>query len=229
MRIRKFLVSGILVAFGSLSLVAEAHATTTIMVTGTSDSGPVTVSDNGSGDNDSAAGVILFNQIVGIWDIAVSTGRTQPAIGTVGDPAMDLSLTAHSTGSGSLTIAFYSDEFGPSLNNVLSASLTGILASNATVTYLTFQDETFSTYQFATPLTSQSYTGAGAFNIGPVTAPLASSSYSLLQVLKLDHVGAGTSINLDGALTAPDGGWTVAMLGSALLAIGLLRRRFGVR
>jgi hypothetical protein len=27
----------------------------------------------------------------------------------------------------------------------------------------------------------------------------------------------------------PDGGWTVAMLGSALFAIGLLRRRFGVR
>jgi hypothetical protein len=27
----------------------------------------------------------------------------------------------------------------------------------------------------------------------------------------------------------PDGGWTVAMLGSALLAIGLLRRRLGVR
>jgi hypothetical protein len=31
------------------------------------------------------------------------------------------------------------------------------------------------------------------------------------------------------AVPMPDGGWTVAMLGSALLAIGLLRRRIGVR
>lgn len=31
------------------------------------------------------------------------------------------------------------------------------------------------------------------------------------------------------AVPLPDGGWTVAMLGSALLTIGLLRRRFGVR
>jgi hypothetical protein len=57
--------------------------------------------------------------------------------------------------------------------------------------------------------------------------------------VSVDHLVGSTAIVGDGTpsapsggslvVSAPDGGWTVAMLGSGLLAIGLLRRRLGMR
>jgi hypothetical protein len=46
---------------------------------------------------------------------------------------------------------------------------------------------------------------------------------------ELNTQGPGATISFQSITSVPDGGWTVAMLGSALLAIGLLRRRLGVR
>jgi hypothetical protein len=46
---------------------------------------------------------------------------------------------------------------------------------------------------------------------------------------ELNTLGTGTTISFQSITSVPDGGWTVAMLGSGLLAIGLLRRRLGMR
>lgn len=46
---------------------------------------------------------------------------------------------------------------------------------------------------------------------------------------ELTTQGNGATISFLSNASVPDGGWTVAMLGSALLAVGLLRRRFGIR
>jgi hypothetical protein len=138
---------------------------------------------------------------------------------------MNLFVSATSLGTQApthpLVVTFDAGVFGPS-NAKLTASLDNISTPNGgSVAYNTYLLDPPNSPVSLTALT----TAATATAILPIT-----SGYSLRQVITFTPTSTGTSnFSANAIADVPDGGWTVAMLGSALFAVGLLRRRFGVR
>lgn len=222
MRIRRFLVAGLIVATVGLGAASRVDASSITLADSVTLSS-VTVTD---GDFD---GLILFNGSLGIWNVTVTQGTTKPALGAAGQPVMDLQVFASSTQAGTLTVSFSEGGFSLLPGKIVANFSATTLASGSVATYDTYDDLALSS-----ALTSQSLSGPGSPSASTKTVALTASSspYPLTQVVKITHTGATdltTASNVEARLTAPDGGWTVAMLGSVLLAIGLMRRRLGVR
>jgi hypothetical protein len=214
MDIRRILAASVVVAAASLSFARYADAGS-ITVSDLVNS--ITIDDNGAGDTNLADGIIRFNGSIGVWDIVVTVGKTKPALGSVTDPAMDVTLSADSTAAGTLLVTFKEEGFSSPSGGILTATFAGQLATGGYATYETFEAPTFQSF-------------SGTFGPATATASVApSSSYYLIQRVGIHHDAAGGLSQVHASLAVPDGGWTVAMLGSALLAIGLLRRRLGVR
>lgn len=204
----------------ALAVAGTANAVPTLTIqNGTS---TVTVLDNGTGDLNPAAGVVLFSGAVGNYDINVDTGETMPVLGTSTRPEMDLSFVASinpvsmggSTSPGVLTITFTDNGFTYSgiLHESIGATMdgTGPLTDTVTVD--------------GTPTGSH-----GSFSTSPIAATgSASVSLGATDVLGLQLTldeAAGQSITGDFNINVPDGGMTLMLLGSALSSLALLKKK----
>lgn len=208
-----------------------------------------TVKDGSAGDLASGTvGQVLFSGSVGNWTINVDTGLSKPVDGTAISPVMDLSFSHVLSGSaGTLGVAFFDDNFGPSGLAGALAHIGGTLPSGVTLTYSTYVNVGNITPTFVggalsvptvgvgawTLLTSQTFNGAGVApgnsfggDTGAASISGGSTSYSLLQVITITSSGATSFSGNANLHTVPDGGMTLMLLGSSLTALGLVRRSF---
>ena len=145
-----------------------------------------TVYDNQFGDLDSTVGSVVFLGSIGVWDINVSTGVSQPILGGPLEAAMDLNSIDHSTAAGTLRIRLV-DDF------LLGAMpTTGALAIGGTTDgTLTYNAQYFFWGSYIDQLGPF---GPGAFS-GSSTKPLpgAFNPFGVAQEVFITHDEAGTT------------------------------------
>lgn len=184
----------------------------------------ITISDNGAGDAQGAAGQVVWVGSVGNWTLNVHTGTTFPVLGTLANPVMDLSFNATSNAAGgTLVISFTADGFGPSAGGTVAA-IGGTTNATGTVLYQTYGGTNNTPFSTANLLTSQgpfgpvafssTVSGGGVNNAGP---------YSLTQVITLTHTGGGITTG-DALLSVPESGTSLLLLGAGLTALGVFAR-----
>jgi len=165
----------------------------------------VILQDNASGDLSAVAGAILWSGSINGWNLVITTALTKPDSGSATLPNMDLDVTASGNGAlGNLTVLFTDTDFGPTAGLVRQN-----LGNNgtSTATYAAYYDT--GNAQFAE---TTAVDGSGALT-GPYSITLSS-------------IFTPGSISSDQRVTTvPDGGATVMLLGAALSAMGLLRRK----
>ncbi|MFZ0926995.1 MAG: PEP-CTERM sorting domain-containing protein [Syntrophobacteraceae bacterium] len=206
---------------------APANATATLeLISGSS---TVTVAD-GSG-----SGVVGYSGTVGGWDLNVSTGVTYPFSGTASLPNLDLNSVNYSTsGSAPLEILFSDTGFVPPPAATLNVggTISGLTSVQASAYYDTSDTilattvqiyPTYTilatTYQIGSTLsfTSAAFSGTTGGNIN------ANGPISITELVVLDPDGGSGSI--DASVTTPEPG-TLFLLGTGLLGLGALRKRF---
>lgn len=186
----------------------------------------ITITDNLTGDLNSAFGEVTMSTTIGVWTLSISTGVTAPALGGSTNPVMDLVIQASSTGAGSLTYTFsdigYSAPAG-TLNAIVSGQV--ISGAPTKVDYSVYGDAGNVAGALTTLLAT---TGTNSLPIlasasGPVNL---STPFSLSQVVQLTASGA-SSVSVDASLNVVPEPSTVALtfLGLASLVGGLAHRR----
>lgn len=185
----------------------------------------ITISDNGAGDAQGAAGQVVFVGSIGNWTLNVHTGSTYPVIGSLSNPMLDLSFNATSGGTGgTLWILFSADGFGPTSGST-EAAIGGTIASGGSVTYTTYGGTNNTNFSTTNLLTSQGPFGAGAFS-GTVTGGSINNAgpYALTQIVAITHQAGTFQTTGDALLTVPESGTSALLLGSGLMGLGLIAR-----
>jgi hypothetical protein len=184
----------------------------------------IAVTDNGSGDLSSGAGIEIVVTNVGVWNLTITSGETQPALGSATNPMMDLVIQASSVAAGNLTLTFSANNFGPA-TGILNASFSGHVVSGAgeTVGYNVYGD----------PTNVLGATTVAIATIGPVGLPVTTSAtgsltlgapYSLTEVVSINTAGA-TSGSLDASFNVVAEPSTFALVGVGLLGVLAIRRK----
>ena len=198
--------------------------------------GPTTISigDNGPLDSNAMVGAVTYVGSVGSsWYLNVTTGTSVPVTGSLVTPELDLSSLNISGGSAPpLTVMFTDTGFGPlSAGSPFQASIGGVLASDATLSYVTWLDSLNVPFAQTTQLTSQAFGPGGAFS-GTATSGAAVSlaPYSLTEVVTLTYRGGGGGNSSFNATVAPvptPEPATLLLLGSGFAGLGAMgwRRR----
>ena len=166
----------------------------------------VILQDNALGDLSAMPGAIIWSGSINGWNLVVTTAITKPISGSATAPNMDLDVTASDIGAlGNLTILFTDTDFGPSAGLVRQN-----LGNNgtSTATYAAYYDTGNAQFAETTPVD-----GSGALT-GPYSITLSSI-----------FTPNGTISSDQRVTTVPDGGATVMLLGAALSAMGLFRKK----
>lgn len=221
----------------ALVVVAGAQSAEAGSIRLTQGANVLTINDGGVGDANGAAGAInLIGTTLGVFrDITVSA-FSQPISGSLANPDMVLNVSAESTAAGTLMVEFSDTNFAGTGTTVVANTQT-LLGPAGSFQYDTLFDATNGLLAGGALVTSQ---GVNGFNIGAISSGV--GPYSLTQRIILAHNaaspvfgGAGQNTNSTNTLSVqrgqdvPDGGSTAALLGSALMALGLVRRRFSKR
>ena len=220
------LVSSLMLA-GALVALSPTRAEAVLIVYACNDIscvGEVGVSDGSGSDTNPSNGITSASFFGGAIDL---TATTKPAVGSAGSPYLNLtySLTAAGFQALSNTPYLYAIETGFSAPGTLNFTADG---SNPP----------------ASPSGNATLLGAaGAFAFpgnqlftcvmdcaGSAGAPVAASYYLAIRIQPLPGISGAASGDATVSLTpstVPDGGSTAALLGSVLVAFGVLRRKLG--
>ena len=191
---------------------------------------PSPITDNLTGDLNSAFGEVTMSTTVGVWTVSISTGVTAPALGSFTNPVMDLVIQASSTGAGSLTYTFSEIGFSHApgtLNSTVSGQV--ISGAPATIDYTVFGNSNNLVGALTSPLST-----TGTIPLPALTSDSGSlaftSLFSLSQVVQV-NASAATSVSIDASLNVVPEPSTVMLtfLGLASLVGGLARRRRSLR
>jgi hypothetical protein len=177
----------------------------------------VNVNDNGLGDMSGMSGVVLWSGAIGAFNVSVNTGLTKPVLGSPTSPNMDLGFVANAVGPGNLTITFSDDGF------TYTGSLTDIFGGTAGTNSLV----TNSVLENGTSFISQGPFSPGAFS---------ATSSALVSLVPADVLAVRVNITTTGAgvssgdknvfANVPDSGWSISLLGAAMLGIVAIRKKF---
>lgn len=232
----KKLIKQLAVAVAVMGCVATGYAvpnTATVRLSNDGGTTWTTITDNLPGDINATPGAVTFSGTIGNWIVNVTTGVTFPVLGTITRPTLDLnSVNVTSASGGSLIIEFSDIGFGPTVGNA-QASIGG--TTSGSVTWSTYGGPGNSLFQGSpngpvggVVLTAPQVFGPVAFSSSVPGGSLGAlgSPYSLTERVVITHAGAGGS-SFNAELTVPDGGATLLLLGSSIMALGLFRRSFG--
>jgi hypothetical protein len=214
--IRKLLVGAAVVGIAGV-----ANAIPTLYVSTTGLAGSYTaVAFNASGN-------VTWSGSAGVWNLGVTTGLTDPALGTPSLPNMNMAIQASSTAAGSLYLAFANNGYTGS--GEIIANFSGHVVSGApeTYTFTTFGDSsniqpttTLPTGSVITTLSGSLPALASTSGALPLTTPCV-----LGEIVEINTTGA-TIASIGATFSpVPDGGMTVAMLGFGLAVVGAVRRK----
>ena len=184
----------------------------------TTQAGPVLTLSDGvntvSVNTPGGGGNYTYNGAVGAWNINVATGVSS---GTATLPQLDLNDVSYfSSGeNNTLTITWTVDGLGP-LGGNFNAEVGGTLSGMTDQFSMLLNGS-----QVGGTLTYFTSPFAGTLS-GNATAGGNDNSLTLKAVLTAKD---GASSSFDYSVRVPDGGTTVLLLGAALSAIGLLRRK----
>jgi hypothetical protein len=207
----------------ALALTASAEASSIKLQAGSTE---VIVEDGTAADINSVDGAVTYSGAIGDWIINVTTGTTQPAIGTLTDPEMSFTdVSVLSAGSSTLTLMYSALGF-TTTGGLLEVNFGGTTSGD--VTYKVFQGgaSLFDTTSQPVPLTSLAGTTGSFAGSQSVFLP-AAGPYSLTQQVTIGHSKPGvTSYSATVSYSAvPDGGATLSLLGLALVGVAGLRTR----
>jgi hypothetical protein len=212
---KKQLIKG-LAAAAAVLCVTSAYSVPTLRISDGVNP-DVVVTDGGAGDSNPLVGAVTWIGSIGVWVLNVDTGVTKPILGSATDPHMDLNYVVSSTGAGTMVISFSDDGF------TYSGALTDHWGGTTSGTSIN------------RVLENGQSTGIGMGPFGPGafsgttsgTIDLVPTDVLTLQVA-ITHTGSGPSSG-DKEITVPEGGMTLTLLGSALVGIGFLRRKLGIK
>lgn len=179
----------------------------------------VSISDGGAGDVNSLAGAVTYVGQVGSFLLNVSTGVTKPLIGDIDKPELDLhSVNVVSTGSGTLTITFTEDGFGP-----VASWVKGFYTAIGGTTQGTVSLESrlnSTTLSLLGPYSSNAFAGDTSTLVTNIP-----DTFSLSLIATVHHDGAGIT-SFDSSVQAVPEPSTFLLFGAGLLGVGFLRKRF---
>jgi len=204
-----FVISSAPFAYGSVPALSLSDGSTSLVVT-----------DNAVGDSLASVGGVLYTGALGAnWNVTVS-GLSKPIVGSAASPVMSLSISATSSGAGTLTIRWSDNFFGPT-----SAAVTDQTGSTliGTASYATYADSANGLFAQTTLLTSQGPFGPGATNNTVLGSLSLGSPYSLTLDAVLSHTDSGTS-SLNETVVIPEP-CTWALITIGLVGALLVRRR----
>jgi hypothetical protein len=217
-------------AGATLQLTLSSGATTLVI----NDNGPICNGSNGPAcDSNSAVGQITYIGAVGNWNLNVTTGT----LGT--NPILDLSsvdtVKGSGTGANSLTLKFSATNLpGPQLSG-FSANVGGTLATNTTLMFSAYVDNTNTLYGMGTQVGSTltftnppliGFSGGQNGAAGAITAAL----YSGTEIVNISSVGPSGTSSFDAQLdTVPEPAGVLLLGGVLLLTTGAIRRKLGSR
>ena len=208
--------------------------------------GAIIIFDEGAGDAFAGAGTVTFLGAIGVWNVNITSGLTNPTLPAGGPPppaVMDVSTVNTSSSGGMMTIMFTDDGtasgtvctgcplpsfgslFGPPYPTTpigVTASIGGTSAATSTITFDTYIGA--APFAMTTLITSTGSLSGPAFGttIGSTVTFTAATDW-VTQVLTITHTAAGDT-SFDARLSIPEP-TTLSILGIGLAAVGLINRR----
>lgn len=223
LKIMNMLRKTLITAVATLGLAVSSYATPVLYIF--DDLGnEITINDNGAGDLLSGVGIISWTGTLGAWNIGIST--TGSTSGSLSQPNLHLSLSAHSATGGFLGLYYADTDFGPVDGSVL-ASIGGVLSSGSIQndTYFFASNDVTPPGYYDSILTSATYSGNPFFFGGSASSSLsAQGPFGLANAIFLTTTAGGSS-SVDAHLSVPDNASTALLIGLGLLGIGVAARR----
>lgn len=212
------------------AVVPSAHAVAMLQLSDTVTT--ILINDNGAGDLNPAAGVVLFSGGLGDFFINVSTGLTKPTLNTAGEAETDLNSVDVSLVSGpfpnTLTISFTDVDFTVPIGLATSIIAFGGTAQG-TVSYSAYLDNTNTPFGMGTLLAALGPFGPGAFGVTGGGVVTTSDPFSLTSVVSITHPqgsnGGTASSSFDASIRIVPEPATLLLIGSVLLVAAAVSRR----
>lgn len=225
---RRFFGSALAALIGAVAAASPVQAAFTLSLSdGINPS--ITVADEVAGDaNLGTPGSVVAIRNIGAWSTIVSTGTSKPELG--GPSLIDLNSSNTSRGPGTLTLELVDTSF---LNPASGLAFRIGGTTDGTVSF-----EAFVNTANADPFLGTSITGGPVSTLpGPASKPFLADRllsldldgtvpYALGIRVTTVHTRSGRSItSFDGAIVAVPEPGTLGLLGTGLVAAGLLFRR----